>query len=115
VIKTSHGWIGFWAMEASEVLFVDRYPLVLDAQGQGQVALHPVFSEACESDSIGILSMPGFLRATVANGTLRAEGEPGALGTVWAVGVRKNSVGRFQPIPESAARRNNAFWAEAWR
>jgi hypothetical protein len=114
MLETSRGWVGMWATEASEVLFFDRYRVEIGPDGMGRAEIEPVFAEVCANGTIEPFSMvPETVRV---NGRhLTVAGPPGARVLVTLAGVRKGMPGRFMRVSEERARRNNAFWNQAWK
>lgn len=119
ILETSAGWVGFWAMEASEVLLIDGCRVRLDASGTACTPIHGLLLECCEEESIRPLSAvpseAGPCGVEIADTEVIVTGPPGAEVALWLAGVRKGQPGRFIEVSEARARRNNAFWAQAWK
>jgi len=111
-------------VEAPNTLFVDLTELAIPVgRADGRAAVDPLFVEACEQDSIRVLSaqpdvpLAGTLGAGVEQGEIvvrapTVTARPVSV-TVLLAGVRRSVTERFPVYTEEQARRNDAFWRQA--
>jgi len=121
MIHTSQGWRGLFAVESSEVLFLDRIVVRLDKTGQARADIDPIWIETCEPGSLYVLSACGALGgvgAAICCGGNRIHcqnGEPEDTVTVTVAGLRRGMTLRLQEYPADVAMKNNDFWNTAWK
>jgi len=111
-------------VEAPDTLFFDLAELTISVgQSEGRGAIDPLFLEACEPESVRVLSAQPDVPLAGTPGAVVEEGDivvraptvtarPVSV-TVLLAGVRRNVTERFPVYTEDQARRNDAFWRQA--
>jgi len=124
ILQLGGQWRGLSCVEAPNTLFFDLAELAIPVgQAEGQAAIDPLFVEACQPDSIRVLSaqpdvpLAGTLGACVEQGQVVVRAPTTAARpvsvNVLLAGVRRNVTERFPVYTEEQALQNDAFWRQA--
>jgi len=107
-----------FCVEASQVLFLHRLTVTLDDHGSGGVPLPAIWLEACEPQTVGVFAAVGHAEPCAASieedRAVTVSGGPLDTVDVTVCGVRKGMTERLKTFPPEVAKRNNAFWRQAW-
>ena len=113
------GNLALYTIEATEVLFLDRYRVELPDNGRLRVKLHPSFTEACHPGTLSVFSAvcdePHVIGAAIILDGLQVEGPPRARVSVVVCGIRKGCTQRYQMLSDEQAQKNNDFWETPWK